>query len=524
MRSPTRWAALVLATALATAACTATPTPPPTVRVDRGIVKTSVSASGTLVSVSAQNVGFPAGGKLAAVSVKVGDRVQAGQVLARQDDFALSIILEQRKAALAQQRAALSKVTRGNTVEASGASLDQAKEILAATQEQVDATRESDESATASARRQLDAANDSLDTVKKQLREDKAACKKSTATPTPTPVASGSVGASSAPATGASSSTTSSAACDRLTSDQTQVDQAETSVVTAQASVDAAEQKENTDAAAGRLSIANATQSVVTAQNNADSAGLDKPADTASAAAQVQSAQAQLDGAQRDVDDATLKAPVAGVVSAINGAVGEFVTAAAGTTAQSPGSGAPLPAVAPASGTTGATAGAAFIVLNDVASFQLVVPFEESDAAKIKPNQPVDVTVDAVAGLVAQGTVLAVAPTGAQSSGIVNYNATILLTSADPALRDGQTAEAAVTVESEDDVLRVPSSAVRTDGGRSVVSIPGADGAAVTAPFTPGKVGDQFTQVQSGLNLGQEVLLPQAQVTASPATPQQPPR
>jgi HlyD family secretion protein len=240
----------------------------------------------------------------------------------------------------------------------------------------------------------------------------------------------------------------------------------------------------------------------------------------------VRDAQAQLDGAQRDVDDATLKAPVAGVVSAINGAVGEFVGAASGTTPQSPGSGAPLPAVASASG-TGTTAtggGGPFIVLNDVASFQLVVPFEETDAAKIKPNQTVDVTVDAVPGLTAPGTVLAVAPTGAQSSALVNYNATILLTNGDPGLRDGQTAEAAVTTDSEDNVLRVPSSAVRTEGGRSVVSVPGADGAAVTTPFTPGKVGDEFTQVQSGLSLGQEILLPQAQVTASPATPQQPPR
>lgn len=50
---------------------------------------------------------------------------------------------------------------------------------------------------------------------------------------------------------------------------------------------------------------------------------------------------------------------------------------------------------------------------------------------------------------------------------------------------------------------------------RWAVSIPGSDGKPVTTPFTPGMVGDEFTEVSSGLNLGQEVLLPQAQVTAS---------
>jgi ABC-type oligopeptide transport system ATPase subunit len=38
-----------------------------------------------------------------------------------------------------------------------------------------------------------------------------------------------------------------------------------------------------------------------------------------------------------------------------------------------------------------------------------------------------------------------------------------------------------------------------------------------TTPFAPGRIGDEFTEVASGLNLGHEVLLPQAQVTTSPA-------
>ena len=57
----------------------------------------------------------------------------------------------------------------------------------------------------------------------------------------------------------------------------------------------------------------------------------------------VANGQALVRAAQRDVDDATLKAPVDGTVSAINGAVGEFLSPSCGVTAQAPGSDAAIP-------------------------------------------------------------------------------------------------------------------------------------------------------------------------------------
>lgn len=511
--------ALAIATLLATAACTSTPTPPPTVRVDRGIVKTSVSASGTLVAISEQNLGFPNGGKIAELAVKVGDTVKPGQVLARLDDFALAIAVEQKKAMLAQQQAMLAKITTGNAVEAAQSTLDQAEQILSATQDQVDATARADASASENARRQLAFDHDTLGRAEAQLRTDQAKCdtppSSAPTSPAPAP-SSGLLGLGSTTPTEAP--VAADPACDQIATDQTAVQQAKSAVLQSQSTFDAARQKEDVDGAAGRVSVANAQQSLITARNNAGSAGSDTPADTDAQAAAVADAQAQLRSAQRDVENAVLTAPVGGVVSAINGAVGEYVGQASGTTAQAPG-GAPLPAVSASTGTgTGSTAsagGAAFLTLNNVDSFQLVVPFEESDAARVAANQQVDVTVDAVPGLTRSGTVLAVSPVGEQSSGIVNYNATVVLSGGDEKLRDGQTAEAAVTVDAKDGVLRVPSSTVRNEGGRSVVSVPGSDGTPVTTPFTPGVAGDEYTEVASGLNLGQEILLPQAQVTAS---------
>jgi HlyD family secretion protein len=533
--------AAALATALATAACTGTEVPAPTIRVDRGPVGTTVSASGKLVAITEQNLGFPDGGQLAEVAVKVGDRVEPGQVLARLDDFALGQALEQSTAQLARQRALLAKITGGNSVEAAQATLDQAEKILDATEKQVDATNHANDSATDRAETQLDFDRSVLERAERQLRADQAACRTAPAPTTPRSRQSAAASPSSEPSEPASgglfrgtedtsttgttrgtgmttSGLTTSPACDQIAADQTAVQQAKGAVVSSETALDAAEQREKVDSASGNLSIENARQTVVTAENNLGTAESDTPADGDAQAALVRDAEASVALAQRDLDDSTLRAPVAGVVSAVNGAVGEFVAAASGATALAPGSNARLPGItdAGAAGAGGAVApgGGAFIVLNDVESFQLVVPFEESDAARIAPNQQVDVSIDAIPDLTRPATVLAVAPTGEEASGIVNYNATIVLTESDPRLRDGQTAETTVTVDSVDNVLRVPSAAVNTQNGASTVNSPGSDGPVVT-PFEPGRVGDEYTEVRSGLAEGQEILLPQAEVTAS---------
>jgi HlyD family secretion protein len=148
-------------------------------------------------------------------------------------------------------------------------------------------------------------------------------------------------------------------------------------------------------------------------------------------------------------------------------------------------------------------------VLNNIDSFQLVVPFEESDASRVAANQRVEVTVDAVPDLRADATVLAIAPSGNSATGVVRYYATIVLTEHDDRLHDGQTALANVMVQAVDNVLRVPSAATRTDAGRLVVDVRGPDGAPIPTPFQAGLAGDEFTEVVSGLTEGQELVLPQ---------------
>jgi len=115
--------------------------------------------------------------------------------------------------------------------------------------------------------------------------------------------------------------------------------------------------------------------------------------------------------------------------------------------------------------TNGSRNGGAFITLTNIDTFQVVVPFEESDAAKITPKPAVEVTFDAIPDLLRDGRVVALAPGGTDIAGVTNYYATVVLTDTDPRLKDGQTARVGVLTSSKDNVLVVPNNAVLRLGG-----------------------------------------------------------
>ncbi|MGH3927247.1 MAG: biotin/lipoyl-binding protein, partial [Pseudonocardiaceae bacterium] len=166
----------LMAVLVATVGCGSEPAPPPTGRVERGSVVTKVSASGSLASIREKNLGFPMGGRLTEVLVKVGDRVSVGQVLARTDDFQLRQTLNQLQGQLNSQQALFGKLVNVTTVEGARDTLDQAKQILTATEKLVDTQLSADASAVDQANRQLDFDTFLLNKAQEQLRADQVSC------------------------------------------------------------------------------------------------------------------------------------------------------------------------------------------------------------------------------------------------------------------------------------------------------------------------------------------------------------
>ena len=527
---------LVVLVASVTAACGGKSPTVSTARVERGQVSTKVSASGALAAVTTQNLGFAKAAQLTEVNVKVGDTVRPGQVLGREDPFSFQQLVNQQQAQLNQQQAILDRLVRSPSVGGDRDSLNQANKILSATKDNGDAVHDRDQNAVYRARQARDLAQRQADQAWRQYRSH--GCSGMSA-PTTTGGPDSTDSADSADSDENDESGSGSGASmnplSALTggmggctdADRTGLTTAKSSLLSAQTSYDTAKHSLDVDDTQAKIAEENARQSVVTAQNSLNSDSSDRAPNIAAQAALVANGRALVANAQRDLDNTVLYAPVAGTVSSITGAVGEWIGAGGGTSALAPGTDAAIPGVgaaatadqssASASGAPSATrpGGSAFVVLNNINTFQVVVPFEESDAAKVAPNQKVQVTFDALPDLTRDGTVLSLAPGGVDISGVTNYYATVLLTDTDPRLRSGQTAEAGVLVADLDNVLVVPNSAVIKQGGRSFVNTPGPDGKPVQLSFQPGLVGDDNTQVVSGLNEGQEYLLPQAQVAPS---------
>ena len=496
------WAMMVSAVLalLVLAACSSgPPSVGSTAIVARATITDQVSSSGAVAASASENVGFAKGGKLTSLKVRVGDRVTAGQVVATVDTFAARQVLKQQKANLAAQEAALDRVIDNPSVSGAQATLSQSRVILTATRRQISAVGTADDSAIHRARAQLRAARRTAAKADDAVDAAQAACKVPG-----TPPATCAAQVASASSSQAS---------------------AEQGVEAAKTTLTAAEQKKKVDAAAGQVSVETSRQGVVTAQNALSSASSDRPHAIDQQLALVRGAEVLVRSAQKDVDDGTLAAPTDGVVSAINGVVGEYLAPSSGTTALAPGSRAAIPGSGSAAsgagaggagaGAGGAGAGAAairpggsqFLVLSRARSFQVVVPFEESDAAQIASGQRVSVRFDAIPGLTEDGTVVALSPSASAISGVISYYVTVRLERRNSRLRDGQTARVDVTTAERENVLSVPNAAVRRQGDTDIVVVVEPDGRQRIVTIRAGLVGADRTEVLSGLSEGQRVIL-----------------
>ncbi len=80
-----------------------------TAAVERGEIRTAISATGTLSATATVDVGTQVSGTLQSVDVDFNDKVTAGQVIARLDPSTLQARLEQASAALSSSRAGLAE-------------------------------------------------------------------------------------------------------------------------------------------------------------------------------------------------------------------------------------------------------------------------------------------------------------------------------------------------------------------------------------------------------------------------------
>ncbi|WP_406294038.1 HlyD family efflux transporter periplasmic adaptor subunit [Embleya sp. NBC_00888] len=415
-------------------------------KVTKGTVQATVSASGSLTSPSDVGIGFTAAGRVTAVGVKVGDTVTAGQVLAQVDPTQAQEALDAAKAAVTVAQANLTKAQAGTPVQQNGGNGNGGG-----------------------------SGNQGTDAQNTVLRGSTAGSA-STTGGTATTGGTGDVPAPTSTSTPAPSRTSAPPVTQPHPTVTVTVTKAPTATPTPSTTVDAA-------------AVTQAESALIAANN-------------------------KLADAQRALDGCVLKAPSAGIVASVSGKVGDTVSATTSSSGSSGSSG------SGSSGGSGSTSGGGqsgssstgtvtgFVVIANPTGMETRVSFSEADAAKVKAGQPATVTLNVNSAIRLNAKVVSVnpLPDSGSTSGSVKYGATIALQGDVSTLRTGQTANISVVVAQADNALQVPSAAVTGTGATASVRVL-VNGAEQRRTVTAGVVGDQTTQIVSGLAEGDEIVI-----------------
>jgi HlyD family secretion protein len=464
--------------------------PAPTAIATRGHIEETVSATGNVVADRETTLGFASSGTVAEVLVEEGQKVEAGEVLARLDTSSLEWQIATAQASLDTAQLRLEQAQQPASAEdiaSAQAAVDSAK----AAYEKVKAGPSAED--LASARAALASAKAEYDRVKAGPSQDD------------------------------------------LTSAKTALESARAAVQQAQAKYDRIASQPNVGMTQEALDLQNATLDLQKAQASYD-ATVNHPtaSELASAAAQVASAEAQLSQLLQQPSDSDLASAAAQVDSAeaqlaqllaqpraedvaVSQAQVQEATVALEQAKSKLGD---AVIVAPFASTIlqvqiregeWTTTGAPAIVLAATQPLYLDVNVDEVDVAQIAEGQEAHISFDAIPGTEITGTVTTIAPASINVEGAVAFVVKVRFEAGEAPVRLGMTANVDIVTASVDDALLVPSRAVTADrtAGRYYVTRPLALGSTQQVEVRIGLRNESETQILEGLNEGDRVVLPQ---------------
>ena len=429
---------------------------PATAAVERRDFTSSVLATGAVkAQVGAEvRVGARISGKVVRLHANIGDEVQKGQVLAELEQADLEATVRQREAELAEARARLDaekregplKVRRAESLVAEAAAQDA---VARAELHAIERERETEVQA-AEAEAQSRAAT--LELARKQLARHESLRKK-----------------------------------DFVSEDA--LDQALERCATAEAQSKVAQKKlelakvrqeEDRKRVQAALVKAEAAREVAESALSLDRASHEerlKPLESG-----VARAQASLDHAKVQLSYATITAPLAGVIGAVTTQEGE--TVAAGLSAPT------------------------FVTIIDLNRLQVDAFVDEVDIGKVRVGQNVVFTVDAFPAQEFEGTVAAIYPKAVLQENVVYYDVVVEIASDyDGLLRPEMTASVTIFLEKREQVLAIPTKAVRRERGKNMVYVLSNAGRPQPREIKVGWRDGAWMEVAAGLSEGETVLL-----------------
>ncbi len=189
----------------------------------------------------------------------------------------------------------------------------------------------------------------------------------------------------------------------------------------------------------------------------------------------VQQKEEALLSAQQNLADYYIRAPFAGTLTEVNIAKGDNVS--------------------------GSTVITTLITDQKIAE----VTLNEIDVAQVKTEQKATLKFDAVEDLSITGEVVEVDTLGAVTQGVVSYGIKIAFDVQDERIKPGMSVSATIIIESKQNVLLAPISAVKTMGNSSYVEIL-INGQPQRQTVTTGSSNDTMIEIVDGLSEGDQVI------------------
>jgi multidrug efflux pump subunit AcrA (membrane-fusion protein) len=233
----------------------------------------------------------------------------------------------------------------------------------------------------------------------------------------------------------------------------------------------------NTGSGSGGVGAGAGSSGASPSGSGSTSQNTDTPQQIASDQADIDTAQAQLTSAEQSLKEATLTSPINGTVVSVGITVGDTVSAGSSTE---------------------------IITIIGTNAYEVQGTLDSSQVPSIKVGQSASVEVDGANGAM-DGTVSQVGPVQS-SNGSYSYPVIVALPSTANTMFSGSSANITITTGSVSNVVAVPTSAVQSLNTRTYV-LELDKGELTRKVIKVGMIGNEYTQVLSGLSPGQSVVL-----------------
>src|SRR5918997_1491034 len=378
-----------------------------TARVERGSLRNTVTATGTVQAVTTVQVGSQASGTISALYADFNSTVKKGQVIAQLDPSTAQAQVQQARANLEQAAAGLQQARAGLVASRAGVSSSRAGVSDAqAKASAAGSTVQNQRAGVVSAEANVTVLKAQLDDAASVLRQEESLLRGGVVS-------------------------------------QRQYETAQTAYRTAEArynqsvaQLNQARLSEQSAASAGR---AQATAQVEQSQSQVEQSQAQvgqAQAQVLNAQAQVEQARAALQLAEVNLAHTTIRSPIDGVVVSRDVDVGQTVAASL-------------------------SAPTLFTIAQDLTRMQVVANIDQADIGLVEQAKGADFNVDAFPGDEFEGKIQQMRLNPVSAQNVVTYNVVIDVANPEQKLKPGMTANLTITIDERADVLKVPNAALR---------------------------------------------------------------